>query len=65
MTRYYALARKDGSVTILQAFVPVSEVLAKWPASVLSDHTGEIKEITQEAIPARSGRTRAWFDSLA
>jgi hypothetical protein len=65
MTRYYALARKDGSVTILQAFVPVGEVLIKWHPTVLALHTGEYKEIAKEDIPSdRAGKSRAWFDGL-
>jgi hypothetical protein len=62
--RFYALARKDGGVTILQTLIPVAEVLVKWHPDVLAQHTGEYKEISQEGIPERSGRTRAWFNAL-
>ena len=60
--KLYALARKDGGVTILQAFAPVAEILAKWHPDVLNQHTGEIKEVAE--FPDRAGRTRAWFESL-
>lgn len=64
MIRYYALKRVDGGVTLLETIVPVGEVLLKWHPDVLAQHTGEYKEIQRSDIPARSGRTHAWFDGL-